>query len=205
MIRVRKPHGFTLIEVMVAIAVFAVVAVMAMVGYNELLQQTTIARESMQRVRSVQMTMLRMSQDFAQLEQRPVRESFGPNAQPCLIATRSGATLAEFTRAGWSNPAGIERSTLQRVAYRLENGKLIRSHWSVMDRTLASESIDVEMMDKIKTLELRFMDRNRAWLEQWPGSGSQNSGNLEERPIAVEIAVELEDWGRIVRIVEVAG
>ena len=205
MIRSRNTHGFTLIEVLVAIAVFTVVGIMAMVGYNELVQQTTVARDSMQRVRSVQMTMLRMTQDFAQLEQRPVRESFGPDVQPCLIATRSGATLAEFTRAGWSNPAGIQRSTLQRVAYRLENGKLIRSHWPVLDRTLASESIDVEMMDKVKTLELRFMNRNRAWQEQWPGSGSQNSGSVDERPIAVEIAVELEDWGRIVRIVEVAG
>jgi general secretion pathway protein J len=205
MILSRKIRGFTLIEVLVAIAVFAVVAVMAMVGYNELLQQTTIARDSMQRVRSVQMTMLRMSQDFAQLEQRPVRESFGPDVQPSLLASRSGATLAEFTRSGWSNPAGIQRSTLQRVAYRLEDGKLIRSHWPVLDRTLASESIDVEMMDKVKTLELRFMNKSRAWQEQWPGSGSQNSGNAEERPIAVEISIELEDWGRIQRIVEVAG
>ena len=118
---------------------------------------------------------------------------------------RSGEALAEFTRAGWSNPAGIQRSTLQRVAYRLSNGKLIRSHWTVLDRTLASKPIEVELIDKVKAVELRFMNRNRAWQEQWPGTGTQNVGDVEARPLAIEIMVELEDWGRITRVVEVAG
>lgn len=196
--------GFTLLEVLVAIAVFTVVGILAMVGYNELVQQTTAARESMQRVRAVQMTMLRITQDFAQLEPRPVREAFGNQLQGCLIAARSGDMLAEFTRAGWTNPAGIQRPTLQRVAYRLENGKLIRSHWTVLDRTLASKPVETELLNNIRTVELRFMNRNGAWQEQWPGAGVQ-SGNLDERPIAVEVTMELEDWGRITRIVEVAG
>jgi general secretion pathway protein J len=205
MTRRKLARGFTLLEVLVAIAVFTVVGILAMVGYNELVQQTTAARDSMQRVRAMQMAMLRMTQDFAQLEPRPVREAFGNELQGCLIALRSGDMLAEFTRAGWSNPAGIQRPTLQRVAYRLENGKLIRSHWTVMDRTLASKPVDNELIDNIKSVELRFMNRERAWQEQWPGSGAQNSGNLDERPIAVEISIELEDWGRIQRIVEVPG
>jgi len=201
----KSISGFTLVEVLVAIAIFTVVGILAMVGYNELLQQTTIAGDAMQRVRSVQMAMLRMTQDFEQIELRPVREAFGADVQPCLIATRSGEMLAEFTRAGWSNPAGIQRSTLQRVAYRLVNGKLIRSYWTVLDRTLANKPVEVELIDNVKTVELRFMNRNRAWQEQWPGTGSQNVGNAEARPIAVEITVELEDWGRITRIVEVPG
>jgi general secretion pathway protein J len=198
-------RGFTLIEVLVAIAVFTVVGIMAMVGYNELVQQTEAARAGMQRVRAVQMTMLRMAQDFEQLEPRPVQPPLGTELQPCLLATRSGDVLAEFTRAGWSNPAGIQRSTLQRAAYRFADGKLIRSHWQVLDRTLSNEPIEIELLDKVKDIQLRFMTRDRSWLEQWPAPGAQNVGSVDERPIAIEIALELEDWGRIVRIVEVSG
>jgi general secretion pathway protein J len=202
------PRGFTLLEVLVAMAIFAVLGILAMSGYNELSRQGARVEQSMQRVRAVQLAIMRITQDFAELEPRPVRDPLGSATEAVLLSNARIGDLAQLTRAGWSNPAGVARSTLQRVAYRIEDGKLIREHWTVLDRTLATEPVTAEMLDGVNGARLRFMDRNRVWSDQWPPVAAQ-SGNLQanpnDRPIAVEITLELEDFGELTRLIEVPG
>jgi len=118
---------------------------------------------------------------------------------------RNSEQIAELTHSGWSNPAGVPRSTLQRVSYRLEDKKLMREYWVVLDRTLTGEPQSAELVDRVKTVGFRFMDGNRSWHEQWPPLGYSAPDMGQLRPIAVEITLELEDWGEIKRIVEVSG
>jgi len=206
----HKTRGFTLLELLIAMAIFAVIGVMAISGYVQLARQSERLEVSMKRVRAVQMTMMRFSQDFAELEPRPVRDVLGSNSEPALSAATRTEGVVQFTRAGWSNPAAVARSTLQRVAYRMDNGKLFRDHWVVLDRTLTTEPVQVELLDNVRALRLRFMDRNRVWSEQWPVANVQSgatsqSANLSDLPIAVEGTLELEDFGTLMRLIEVPG
>ena len=198
-------NGFTLLEVLIAMAIFVVVGAMAMGGYNELVKQSEIVESSNVRSRAVQTAVQRMAQDFATLEPRPVREPLGESFQPALRSDSRTEQLAELTHSGWSNPAGISRSTLQRVRYRLEDDKLRREYWYVLDRTLSAEPASVVLLDKVESVGLRFMDANRRWHEQWPPLGYSAPDLQRVRPIAVEITLELEDWGRLTRLVEIAG
>ena len=130
-----RTRGFTLVEVLVAIFVFAIVSAIAMGGYNELVKQSGIVADGAGRTRAVQSAVQRLSLDFSSLEPRPVREPLGDSVQPALRADARSEQLAELTHSGWSNPAGVPRSTLQRVSYRLEDKKLLREYWVVLDRT----------------------------------------------------------------------
>jgi general secretion pathway protein J len=201
-----RSRGFTLLEVMVAVAVFAVVAALAYGGFNQLSQQSDIVERSAGRTRAVQSAIQRMSEDFEMLEPRPIREPLGETLEPALrVSDARAETIADLTRAGWTNPAGMTRSTLQRVTYRLQDNKLQRAYWNALDRTLTAEPTSAVLLDKVRSVAFRFMDQNQSWHTQWPPLGYSGPDSARLRPIAVEITVELEDWGKIVRLVEVSG
>jgi general secretion pathway protein J len=114
--------------------------------------------------------------------------------------------IVTFTRAGWANPAGIQRPALERVSYVLENGTLRREHWPVLDAVMTTATVRRELLDKVKSVTVRYMDVSFNWRDQWPPqalAGDPNA-NLRLRPIAVEVTLDLEDWGTIVRVIEIA-
>jgi general secretion pathway protein J len=202
----RSHAGFTLLEVLIAVAIFAIVSTMALGGYNELIRQSERINANMTRMRAVQTAVHRMVQDFAELEPRPVREPLGSAPLPVLRAEERSTLLAEMTRAGWSNPAGVPRPTLQRVAYRFEDNKLQRDYWLALDRTLAATPVTVMLLDQVSSVSLRFLSADRVWSDQWPAnSGSGSAASPYLRPIAVEITLELEDMGILKRLVEIPG
>jgi general secretion pathway protein J len=127
------------------------------------------------------------------------------------VSTLNGAALplVSFTRGGWTNPAGLPRPELQRVSYSIENGALMRSYTPELDATLADVPIKRKLVDHVKSFSLRFMDAGHNWQTQWPVlttvAAGQQDMTLRWRPVAVEVTIELEDWGILMRHIEVAG
>lgn len=206
----RRARGFTLIEVMVAVAVAAVLAVMAFGAMRQALDNRERIRASGARISALQATVRTLVQDFGQLDPRPVREPVGDGHQPALLGAPGDNAQVSLTRAGWNNPAGIGRSTLQRVRYELRDGALYRDHWLVLDALLQPEPVSRRMLDGVRGFRVRYMNEARQWQEEWPAAGPAVGNTTSERalrwrPIAVEVTLELEDWGTITRLIEVAG
>ena len=198
--------GFTLVELLVALAIFAILSVLAYGGYNNSVKQNEIARASMQRLESLQTTMRLLTQDFEQISPRPVRDVLGDGRLPALLADKRDQTLFSLTRAGWTNPAGLPRGTLQRVSYVLDpDGKLIRQYFNVLDATLANEPVRRELIDRVTSVTVRFRDSQKQWQDQWPPLNAPPITVARSRPVAVEIRLELEDFGEITRLIEVGG
>lgn len=191
-----------MIEILVSVAILTIVSVMAYGGYSELTHQAEIANDRMQRVRAVQTAMLKLAQDFEQLESRPVREPLGAGMQPALRADTRTGSLVQLTRAGWSNPAGVGRSTLQRVEYKLEGPVLYREQHAALDSVLNDEPVRIALLDKVRAVRFEFLDVQQQWSTEWPKLGAATG--LRGRPLAVKIELELEDWGTITRLVEVS-
>ena len=201
-----RTRGFTLLEVLVAVVIFGIISILAYGGYNQLIRQSEIVESSATRTRAIQSTVQRMAEDFEMLEPRPIREPLGETLEPALRAGGTRVdTLLDLTRSGWTNPAGLTRSTLQRVTYRLMDNKLERAYWNALDRTLTTEPTSAVLLDKVRTASFRFMDQNQTWHEQWPPLGYSGPDAARIRPIAVEVTLDLEDWGKLVRLVEVSG
>lgn len=200
----RAMAGFTLLELMVAIAIFAVVATLALTGYTELQRQSEYSEQRLARLRDVQRAVQTLCLDLAQLEPRPIREPLGDGNLPALLATDELEYRVQLTRAGWSNTAGVARPTLQRVGWRLDQDQLWRDHWPTLDRTLVVEPVKLRMLDGVRSIRFRFLTSGREWLDLWPAPQAGRSDD-RSRPAAIEVVLELEDWGEIRRLVEVAG
>lgn len=198
----RRQAGFTLLELLVALSIFALLAAMAYGGLNTVLKTRRATDAQAERLTRLQQTFFWLERDIVQAIDRPVRDEFG-DPQPAMIGVTLGDLRLQLTRNGWRNPIGRPRSDLQRVAWGLQDDRLMRYYWSVLDRAQDSKPLATEMLDGVDRLELRFLDQAGKWGEVWPAvnRGVTSSDSL---PRAVEVTLETEREGRITRLFEVA-
>jgi general secretion pathway protein J len=197
----RKTHGFTLIELLVAMSIFGIISMLALGGLNTIIQQQTLAREQMVRLGQLQRAVRLMTGDFEQLNPRHVRDILGQSTEPPLVTDNLNSNIVRFSRGGWRNPAPMQRGTLQRVQYRLEDGALIREYWPVMDAPLGMEPRSETILEGVIEVEVEYLDDASEWNTQWPPLSAINSTSFIF-PRAVRIRFELESWGEIERLVD---
>lgn len=202
--RPLRRSGFTLIEVLVALAVFGVLSILAYQALATSLSNADLLGERMDRLRAIQQTMRLLGSDLVQAAPRPVRDPLDGSLSPALQTVPGTEFALTVTRGGWPNPAGLPRGTLQRAAYRIEDGELVRLHWNVLDATLTSEPIATVLLDGVQTMFFNYLPPGGEWTSQWPPQGTGGPSAMRLRPQVVEVVLTLEDEGEIRRFFEVA-
>jgi general secretion pathway protein J len=131
--------------------------------------------------------------------------SFNSGSSSGASKNSSAASIVDLTRIGWSNTAGQQRSTLQRVSYGLVDDVLKRSYQVNLDTVQGNTPVVQDLFTGVKAVQMRYLDSNQTWQTQWPPPGLSQAESLTSRPVAVELIIEFKDWGRIRRLIEVAG
>ena len=200
----RVSAGFTLIEVLVAMAIFGVLTILAYMALAQTLANSELLTDRMDRLQAIQRTMRYLTNDLTSAAPRPVRDELGVTYMPAVMVSRANEFALAVTHGGWSNPAGLPRSTLQRSVYMLNEGRLIRVYYTVLDATYSNDALSTEILDGVESLEFRLIQDNGESSNEWPPGGASGAGRDSLRPRAVEIILTLESEGEIRRIVEVA-
>ncbi len=198
----RPQRGFTLIEIMVAVAIFSLMSVIAWGALSNALDDAEMLTDRMDRLQAIQRAVRLITTDLALAAPRSVRNEIGDTQLPAILSSLSGDFALEVTHGGWGNPAGLPRGTQQRSAYRLEEDQLVRYHWNVLDRTFSNEPVATVLLDDVQSLFFRFYADTGEPTEVWPPQSATNP--LRARPRAVEIVLSLGDSGEITRLIEVA-
>jgi len=198
-----RQSGFTLIEVIIAMSIFAIVSILAYSGLHSVINTKSHTENSLERLRELQMTMLGLSGDLQQLSNRNGHDALGGNL--LNLSTQDSNYILAFTRSGWRNPANLARSTLQRVAYRLDEDKLIRYYWPHVDRADDEQFFERSLIGNIESLDIRFLDDKNQWQSNWPSASELASAEPSTSlPVAVEFTLKMNDWGEIKRLIRVA-
>lgn len=200
----RRMAAFTLIEVLVALAIFGILSVMAYQALGQSLTNAELLGDRMDRLRAIQQTMRLMGSDIRQAAPRPIRDPLNGSLLPAMRTDPGSQFALEVTRGGWSNPAGLPRGTLQRAQYRIEDGELVRYHWTVLDATLSNEALATVLLDQVDSVVINYLPPGGDWSSQWPPFGVAGQQALRMRPHVVEIVLTLPDQGEIRRFFEVA-
>lgn len=199
-----RSRGFTLLELLVAMFIAAIIFAMGYGAINQAVKSRVELQEQQAKLLELQTAVRVIEQDFVQLAPRPIRQPVGNDFYAALISnTQTPQPVFALTRAGWANPSGLQRPALQRVAYYFENGTLRREYWTVLDPTQSSKAVRRDVLTHLKAVSLRFYSQGQTWGTQWPLSPRDT--DYASRPVAVEITLDTEDWGKIVRVFEVPG
>jgi general secretion pathway protein J len=199
----RTQRGFTLLELLVAIMIFAIMSALAYGALRQALDTREHADKQAQRLAEVQKAMTILSRDIEQAISRPVRDPYSAEL-PAMQGGGLSSSLLELTRTGWRNPAAFTRSNLQRVSYQLSDSQLLRHSYAQLDRAFDSAPDETPLLGAVKSVTVRFLNVDNQWLQYWPPAGNEDKMQ-RQLPKALELVIELEDWGSFKRILPVVG
>lgn len=185
----RLSRGFSLLEILIAMAIFAIMASMAYAGLRGVLQARELTEKHSEAIAQLQQLMYLLNEDLSQAVSRSVRDELGSD-EPAFSGG-DGQTLLTFTRnvPDWSGLS--TRSHLQRIRYVNENGMLYRQVWTTLDRTQQSQYRRKKIL-QVESIDVRFYSQE--WASHWSSAGGSSL------PKAVEMTLVLPRLGEIRRL-----
>lgn len=186
-------QGFTLIEVLVALVVFAAMAAITWSALGQIARARASLAEQQDRFALVVRSVGDIERDLRQALSRPLRGNYGESV-PALLG---GADFIELSRLGFANPRAEPRSNIERVRYELDNGTLRRNRYAVLDRAAGSVPDRRELLDQVVAWRLRYLDGDGAWRDRWPPRETPP----HILPRAVEFRLGLTELGELRRVI----
>lgn len=194
----RNNKGFTLLEILIAIFIFTIVAMIMVSALHNIFNIQSATEKQSARLDQLQLAMLIISRDIEQTVNRPVINTEGAQDAP-MIGTKDVMT---FTHGGVSNPLGqLHRSTLQRTRYYLKNNSLLRESWDVLDQTADSKTSTRTLLDSVNDIQFEYLDDKGKFQNNWPLAG-QTQVPL---PRGVRISLTIKNWGKLSQLYLISG
>lgn len=191
-----KQRGFTLVEILVALFIFAIIGVVAAASLQSMIRTHHALQIADKKLLELQIFMTLIRRDMAQAIDRPIRDSDG-NSEPSFVG--SGGSQITLTRTGLINPFNsAAQSDMQRVGYDVEGGDLVRLTWNVLDQPPKAVPEKQVLLHHVTSLKWQFIGDNGAPSNSWPPTvGTNMQKESSDLPKAVLMLITVGDEGVI--------
>ena len=184
--RLRMEHhlghhhgGLTLIELMVAIALLALLSLLAHRGLDSMSRANAHSLAQSERWQAVTLLFERFSTDVSQPARRPVR-----NAAGTMLPAWWGRPAAEDAPFEWSRKSSSGQDEV-RLGYRLREGTIELLLWPELDRAPGSLPLAYPLLENVSDFSVRHLDAAGNWQERWPISDQE----VLPRAVAIELTL----------------
>jgi general secretion pathway protein J len=186
----RSEAGFTLVELLVSLFIFGMLSAAGIALLSFSVRAQDLATDQLDRIGQVRRFTALATSDLAQAAPRLSRDESGL-VRPAFVGGTGQAEPVSmtFVRRGWENLEGSNRSTLQKVQYRLREARLERIGYQHVDGGAAREP--VTLVEGVRSLRLRYRDARGDWRDRW------DPERPAEMPRAVEMILEMDDRGAV--------
>ncbi len=219
--RINRSLGFTLLELVVAIAIFSIISTASAYFIRNVLAAQERSQDIASQMKSLQKVWLLLQQDIEQVAARPIRDE-QDDPQPALIGEQQ---KLEFTRIGWpllpprellanansktETTQESPRSEVLRVRYYLDDEQLMRAYWPIADRAPDAQPQTSVMLAKVKSFAVEYVFANststatsgtaqQQTSDVWPPDPASNP-DAPLLPSAIKITFEVERYGELYR------
>jgi general secretion pathway protein J len=170
-------RGFTLIELVVAMAIFAMLALAGWKVFDGLMRTRERATAHAEQLSAWQMTYGQLLRDLSQAVPRPIQTSIGVDS-----ALISDGQFIAFTRTGVIDPRVGMLSGLERVRYEIQNGQLIRLSLNQPDQWGVTPPLRQVLLSDVTDWQISLIDQTSTTV--WPpiDTGSSSSTSSTQTP-----------------------
>jgi general secretion pathway protein J len=222
-----RSNGFTLIEVLVAISIFAVISLGVYRVLSAMVQAQSKVTAHADSLHEIQQALWIMSSDMEQMAVRDIQDD-NKHREPAVISDQD-KYLLQFTRQGVRNPLLFNRSDMQRVGYSLgiheeeETGvgthadtrrasekssdktrkHLLRHVWGALDRIDDTQEVVQVLLHDVDEVTMEFLTQDSKWLKSWPEKHMDSKAHVREMPVAIKMSIKTEKYGVIQRVFQI--
>lgn len=190
-------RGFSLVEVLVAVAIFAVLSAMTWSGLSTIMRSRAALEEAGERLHRLQLVVAMVERDARQAVARPVRGANG-EVLPALMGT---TTALELTHGAFARPDAEARAAIARSTWSLDAKGVRRGTFAVLDRASSTAPASRVLLDDVDELRFRYLAADGNWRDSWPPrDGPARDDAL--LPRALEVRISAADLGDVVRLLE---
>ena len=189
-----RQRGFSLVELLVAMAVLAVIASVSFRGLGSVLESESRVQTETRRWNEVAAAFAHMGRDLSLAIARPVRDSTD-RVRPALVIENMADEASDqlvLTRLG---NGAASQGEMRRIGYRVREGILEYLLWPAVDAAPGTAPSATPILENVAGLQLRALNQSGSWTALWPGGLQANA-----LPRALEAQIVLAGGERVNRV-----